>query len=98
MTGITRPSAGRPAAGVATAAVGALSIVSALTPDVPWRRHLVLAVQPGPALCLEHVVATLGGAALVYLGWSIVRRRRHAVDIAMAVLLGLSVVHLAKGL
>jgi protein-S-isoprenylcysteine O-methyltransferase Ste14 len=77
-----RAAAARVCGGLATAVVGALSFVSAVTPDVPWRRHLLMSVEPGPALGLGHVLAALGGLALVYLAWGIVRRRRRAVDAA----------------
>ena len=93
-----RARAARTASGLATAVAGALSTVSALTPDVPWRRHLLLAVEPGSAITLEHVLAALGGASLVYLGWGIVRARRRAADVAIAALLVLAVLNAAKGL
>src|SRR5437762_12657277 len=85
-------------AAVATALVGALSVLSAVTPDVPWRRHLLLAVEPGPVMALGHVLATLGGLALVYVGWGILRGRRRAVNVAIVVLAALPLLHAAKGL
>src|SRR3954454_16835786 len=88
----------RIASGLATAVAGALSTVSALTPDVPWRRHILLAVEPGSAIELEHVLAALGGLGLVYLGWGIVRARRRAADVAIAALVVLALLHAAKGL
>jgi lysyl-tRNA synthetase class 2 len=93
-----RTAAPRRIAAVATAAVGALSLLSAVTPDVPWRRHLLMAVEPGPIMALGHVLATLGGLALVYVGWGILRGRRRAVNVAIAVLAVLAVLHAAKGL
>jgi lysyl-tRNA synthetase class 2 len=47
---------------------------------------------------LQHVVATLGGLGLVYIGWGIVRGRRRAANVAIVVLLLLAFVHAAKGL
>jgi lysyl-tRNA synthetase class 2 len=91
-------AAARTVAGLATAVVGALSLVSAITPDVSWRRHLLLAVEPGPVIGLQHVIATLGGIGLVYVGWGIVRGRRRAANVAIVVLLVLAFVHAAKGL
>src|SRR5919199_6550350 len=93
-----RARAARTASGLATAVAGALSTVSALTPDVPWRRHILLSVEPGSAIALEHVLAALGGLGLVYLGWGIVRARRPAANVAIAVLLVLAVLNAAKGL
>src|SRR4051794_25510196 len=84
-----RAAVPRRIAAMATATVGALSLLSALTPDVPWRRHLLMAVEPGPLMTLGHVLATLGGLALVYVGWGIVRGRRRAVNVAIVVLAAL---------
>src|SRR3954467_7541245 len=93
-----RASAPRRIAAAATALVGALSLLSAVTPDVPWRRHLLLAVEPGPVMALGHVLATLCGVALIYVGWGIMRGRRRAVDVAIFVLVPLALLHAAKGL
>jgi lysyl-tRNA synthetase class 2 len=78
--------------------VGSLSVLSAITPDVPWRLHLLLSVEPGPLIGFQHVLATLGGIALIYVGWGIVRGRRRAVDVATGVLLLLAFLNAAKGL
>ena len=85
-------------AGAATAIAGALSIVSALTPDVPARRHLLLHVEPGSAIGLGHVLAAAGGLCLVGLGWGMLRGRRRAASVAIIVLLVVALVHAAKGL
>src|SRR4051795_410942 len=94
----SRSAATRRVAAAATALVGALSLLSAVTPDVPWRRHLLLAVEPGPVMALGHVLATLGGVALIYVGWGILRARRRAVNVAIVVLAALALLHAAKGL
>src|SRR3954466_4480194 len=93
-----RSATARRVAAVATALVGALSLLSAVTPDVPWRRHLLLAVEPGPVMALGHVLATLGGVALIYVGWGILRGRRRAANVAVVVLAALALLHAAKGL
>src|SRR3954451_15661372 len=93
-----RSAAPRRIAAAATALVGALSLLSAVTPDVPWRRHLLVAVEPGPVMALGHVLATLCGIALIYVGWGILRGRRRAVDVAIVVLAALALLHAAKGL
>src|SRR3954464_4174260 len=85
-------------AAAATALMGALSLLSAVTPDVPWRRHLLLAVEPGPVMALGHVLATLGGVAVISVGWGILRARRRAVNVAIVVLAALALLHAAKGL
>ncbi|MDX6669136.1 MAG: hypothetical protein QOK04_2516, partial [Solirubrobacteraceae bacterium] len=58
-------AAPRAAAALATATVGALSVLSAVTPNVPARQHLLLAVEPGPVMALEHVLATVAGRGLM---------------------------------
>src|SRR2546423_10052657 len=93
-----RSAVTRRIAAAATALVGVLSLLSAVPPDVPWRRHLLLAVEPGPVMALGHVLATLGGLALVYVGWGILRGRRRAVNVAIVVLAALALLHAAKGL
>ena len=92
------PSRVRMTGALAAMVVGALSLLSAVTEDVPWRRHLLLAVEPGPLLSLGHVLAAVGGLALIYLGWATLRRRGHAIDLVIAVMLALAFVHIAKGL
>src|SRR2546423_9430796 len=78
-----RSAVTRRIAAAATALVGVLSLLSAVTPDVPWRRHLLLAVEPGPVMALGHVLATLGGLGLVYVGWGLLPGRRRAVNGAL---------------
>src|SRR3954465_13181421 len=76
----TGSAAPRRVAAITTALGGALSLLSAVTPDVPWRRHLLLAVEPGPLMALGHVLPTVGGVALLYVRWGILRGRRRRVD------------------
>jgi lysyl-tRNA synthetase class 2 len=91
-------AAPRAAAALATATVGALSVLSAVTPNVPARQHLLLAVEPGPVMALEHVLATVAGLGLMYVGWGIHRGRRRAANVAIGVLVVLALLHTAKGL
>jgi lysyl-tRNA synthetase class 2 len=77
---------------------GTLSFLSAVTPDVPWRKSLVLAVEPGPVIGFEHVLTAVLGLALIYLGWSTFRGRRRAVNVLIVLLLALAAVNVAKGL
>src|SRR3954465_3104295 len=93
----SRSAATRRVAAAATALVGALSLLSAVTPDVPWRRHLLLAVEPGPLMALGHVLATLGGVALIYVGWGILRGRRGAGEGGGGGLPAPALRHAAKG-
>ncbi|GAC1316209.1 MAG: hypothetical protein NVSMB25_01490 [Thermoleophilaceae bacterium] len=97
--GCTRNAlAGRVLAGAATATAGLLSVGSALTADVPWRHHLLVSVEPGPAMSLGHVLAAAGGIALLFLGWGMLRGRRRAAHLATTLLVLVAVVNVAKGL
>src|SRR5947209_937606 len=93
-----RRLAARWVASFATALAGLLSLMSALTPDVPWRHALLLRVEPGSAISFEHVLAAAGGVALMLLGWGMLRGRRRAASAAIVALVALALVHTAKGL
>jgi lysyl-tRNA synthetase class 2 len=97
-TGLVMNPRGRRLAAGATQLAGALTLVSALTPSVPWRDEVLLTVAPGPLLALGHVLAALTGLTLVALGRGIARGRRSAADAAILVLLVTAALHLAKGL
>ncbi|MBV9213698.1 MAG: hypothetical protein JOZ25_08650, partial [Actinobacteria bacterium] len=85
-------------AGTATILAGALSIGSAITPDVPWRRELLLSFEPSTAARLGHLLAAAAGLCLVGLGWGIINGRRGAARTATIVLLAVAVIHALKGL
>jgi lysyl-tRNA synthetase, class II len=82
----------------ATALVGLLTAVSAITPNVPWRDDLLLSVAPGPLLSLGHVLAGIGGLALVGLSRSLAAGTRRAAAITAVALVVVALLHLAKGL
>src|SRR4051794_28914387 len=99
---VERGSAGsrgwRLAAAASTAMCGVLTVISAVTDDVPWRHDLLLSVEPGPMMALGHVLALGSGAVLVYLAHGILDRRRRALDAAIVVLVAVAVLDLVKGL
>src|SRR3954451_23407972 len=99
---VERGSAGsrgwRLAAAASTAMCGVLTVISAVTDDVPWRHDLLLSVEPGPMMALGHVLALGAGAVLVYLAHGILDRRRRALDAAIVVLVAVAVLDLVKGL
>jgi lysyl-tRNA synthetase class 2 len=88
----------RIAAATSTAMYGALTIVSALTDDVPWRHDLLLNVEPGPLMAAGHVLALGAGIALLYLARGMLDRRRRALDVTIVLLLLVALLHLVKGL
>ena len=82
----------------AAGAVGAIGIASALTPELANRYDLVRGVLP-PGVPSAARVATLAfGLALVWLARSLARRRRRAWQLSVALVFGISLAHLAKGL
>jgi lysyl-tRNA synthetase class 2 len=88
----------RIAAAASTAMCGLLTLASAITEDDPWRHALLMSVEPGRLMALGHVLALGAGAALVYLAWGILDRRRRALDAAIAVLVVAALLDLVKGL
>ena len=92
-----RRQARRVAAG-ATALSGLLSLTSALTPGVPWRESLIATVEPGPAIALGHVLAAAAGVAQLVLSWGLLRRKRRAATVTIAILCASALVHAVKGL
>jgi lysyl-tRNA synthetase class 2 len=83
---------------VATAVVGAANLASALTPDVEWRRRLLLQTAPFDTVPVFHALAVPAGAALLILAAYLARRRRRAWQVAFGLALTLGVLNLLKGL
>src|SRR6266545_4822095 len=90
----------RPAAvlGMFGAGVGIVSIVSALTPSLADRSDLVQGVLPPGVPGAARWLALAFGVALVWLSRSLARGKRRAWQLAVAVIAGAAVAHLAKGL
>ncbi len=82
----------------AAAAVGLVGIASALTPEMANRLDLVRGVLPPGLPEAARVGATAFGLALVWLSRSLARRRRRAWQLAVGLVVGSAVAHLAKGL
>lgn len=88
----------RLAAAASTATVGVLTVLSAVTDDVPWRHNLLLTVEPGSVMALGHVLALCAGVTLIYLAGGMLHRSRRALDTAIVALLAVALLHLVKGL
>jgi lysyl-tRNA synthetase, class II len=82
----------------AAGAVGVIGIVSALTPELANRFDFVRGVLPPGVPSAARVAALAFGLALVWLARSLARRRRRAWQLSLALVFGISVAHLAKGL
>src|ERR671931_1764624 len=83
---------------VAAAAVGLVGIVSALTPEFADRSDFVRGVLPPGVPGAARVLALAFGLGLVWLSRLLARRRRRAWHLAVALVIGISLAHLAKGL
>jgi lysyl-tRNA synthetase, class II len=84
--------------GWGAAFVGALGVASALTPEMANRVELVRGVLPPGIPAAARVGALAFGILLIWLSRSLVRRRRRAWQLAVAVVLVSAVLHLVKGL
>jgi len=82
----------------AAAALGAIGIASALTPELADRADLVRSVLPPGLPEAARVGALAFGIALVWLSRSLARRRRRAWQLAVALVVASAGAHLAKGL
>jgi lysyl-tRNA synthetase, class II len=79
-------------------AVGAVNLASALTPNVAWRGHLLLQVEPVESVPLFHTLAVPASIALILSAFYLGRRRHRAWQAALALLLVLGVLDMLKGL
>jgi lysyl-tRNA synthetase class 2 len=94
-----RHADGLPAlAGAAAFAIGAVNLVSAVTPNLAWRGRLVLALLPLHAVPVLHTLAVPASVALVASAFYLRRRRRRALHAAFGLLLALGVLNVLKGL
>jgi lysyl-tRNA synthetase class 2 len=82
----------------AAAVVGAIGIVSALTPEMADRSQIVHGVLPPGLPEAARVLTIAFGVGLIWLSRSLARRRRRAWQLAVAVVVASAAAHLAKGL
>jgi lysyl-tRNA synthetase class 2 len=85
-------------AAVAAALVGAINLASALTPNIRWRGHVLLEFEPVEAMRLFHALALPAGAALLLVAPYLAKRRRRALQAAVALMFALGLFDLLKGL
>src|SRR5579884_3765093 len=93
-----RPDWLPPLAGLLAAAVGLLNLGSALTPNLAGRVRVLLHLGVRDVVPIAHVLALPAGVALLVLARGLVRRRRHALGVVVAVLIVAGVLNLVKGL
>ncbi len=85
-------------AAAAAAITGVVNICSTLTPNVSWRGHLLLQVEPVAALPVFHALALPASAALIVTAFYLARRRRRALHAALGFLVLLGTFDVLKGL
>jgi lysylphosphatidylglycerol synthetase-like protein (DUF2156 family) len=78
--------------------VGVVGIVSALTPEMADRLHIVSGVLPPGWPEAARVLTVAFGVGLIWLSRSLAGRRRRAWQLAIAIVVASAVAHLAKGL
>ncbi len=84
-------------AALATAAFAAVNLLSALTPNIRWRGHFLLKIEPLEELHVFHALAIPASIALFVSAYYLYRRRRRALQLAVLLLLALGVLNLFKG-
>src|SRR4051812_10663475 len=84
--------------GWAAAAVGAVGIASALTPEFANRSDFLRGVLPPGIPGAARIAALTFGLTLIWLSRSLARRRRRAWQLAVVLVVGLGLAHLVKGL
>jgi lysyl-tRNA synthetase, class II len=85
-------------AAAGAAAVAAVNLASALTPNVDWRGHALLKLEPIAAMRVSHALAIPAAWVLLVAAVHLARRRRRALHAAVAALIVLAVLNLLKGL
>ena len=83
---------------LAAAAIAAADLVSAVTPNVSWRGHVLAHVEAVQELSVFHALAVPVAALLLICAYYLYRRRRRALHLAIALLLALALFNLLKGL
>jgi len=85
-------------AAAAALVTGLVNLASALTPNVAWRGHLLLHIEPVHALPVFHALALPLSALLIVTAFYLHRRRRRALHTAVLLLVLLGASDLLKGL
>jgi lysyl-tRNA synthetase class 2 len=94
-----RRGEGLPAlAGAVAFAIGLVNLASALTPNVTWRHHLLLGLEPVEVVPLLHTLTVPLSVTLMLSAFYLRARRHRAWQAAFALLLALGVLELLKGL
>lgn len=83
---------------LAAAAVAIADLISAVTPNVRWRGRTLSHLEAVHGLSLFHALAVPVAAVLLTCAYFLYRRRRRALQLAIALLVALALFNLLKGL
>jgi len=83
---------------VVAAAFAVINLLSALTPNIRWRGHLLLKIEAVEQLHVFHALAIPASIALFVSAYYLYQRRLRALQLAVALLLALGILNLFKGL
>ncbi len=84
--------------GAAVAVFALVNLLSALTPNIGWRGHLLLKVEAIEELHVFHALAVPASIALLVSAYYLYRRRLRALQLAVLLLVALGFFNLFKGL
>jgi lysyl-tRNA synthetase class 2 len=85
-------------AALVAGAFGVINLLSALTPNIRWRGHLLLKIEAVEQLHVFHALAIPASIALLVSAYYLYQRRLRALQLAAALLLALGFLNLFKGL
>jgi lysyl-tRNA synthetase class 2 len=85
-------------AALATAAVGLVDLLSAVTPNISWRGRELVHLEPVGVMQQAHALAVPASVALIVTAYYLYRRRALALRLAVGLLLALTVFNVLKGL
>jgi lysyl-tRNA synthetase class 2 len=83
---------------VVAAVFAVINLLSALTPNIRWRGHLLLKIEAVEELHVFHALAIPASIALFVCAYYLYQRRLRALQLAVVLLLALGVFNLFKGL
>jgi lysyl-tRNA synthetase class 2 len=85
-------------AGLASAVAALVNLASAASPNIAWRHHALLQVEPFEAVRVSHAAAVPASLFLLVTASYLWRRRAAALRLALFLLVALAALDLAKGL
>ena len=85
-------------AAIGVALIAIVDLVSATTPNVSWRGHALVYVEPVGIMRAAHALAVPVSFALLITAYYLYRRRSRALRVAVGLMAALTVFNLVKGL